>query len=89
MQTAVTRRVRDGGDVLNAAECDSVEAAMRAITIDAAWQTHTDDQLGSLEVGKFADLVFLSEDPQRVDPDAIADITVSETRLAGAPVGAA
>jgi predicted amidohydrolase YtcJ len=88
VQTAVTRRVRDGGQVLNPEECDTVEAAMRAITIDAAWQTHTDDQLGSLEVGKFADLVFLSDDPQRVDPDAIADIIVTQTRLAGAPVGA-
>jgi predicted amidohydrolase YtcJ len=86
VQTAVTRRVRDGGDVLNPEERDTVEAALRAITIDAAWQTHTDDQLGSLEVGKFADLVFLSDDPQRVDPDAIADITVTQTRLAGAPV---
>ncbi|MFZ0040950.1 MAG: amidohydrolase [Solirubrobacteraceae bacterium] len=85
VQTAVTRRVRDGGEVLNAAECDSVETAMRAITIDAAWQTHTDDQVGSLKVGKFADLVFLSEDPQRVDPEAIADIAVLQTRLAGAP----
>jgi predicted amidohydrolase YtcJ len=89
VQTAVTRRVRDGGEVLGPEECDTVAAAMRAITIDAAWQTHTDDQLGSLEVGKFADLVFLSDDPQRVDPDAIADIIVTQTRLAGAPVAAA
>ena len=89
VQTAVTRRVRDGGEVLNPEECDTVKEAMRAITIDAAWQTHTDDQLGSLEVGKLADLVFLSDDPQRVDPDAIAEIIVTQTRLAGAPVAAA
>ena len=66
----------------------TLRADTAAITIDAAWQTHTDDQLGSLEVGKFADLVFLSDDPQRVNPDAIADIIVTQTRLAGAPVTA-
>lgn len=83
VQTAVTRRMRDGGEVLNPAECDQVALAMRAVTVDAAWQTHSDDVLGSLEVGKYADLVFLSGDPQAVDPEAIADIQVLETRLAG------
>jgi predicted amidohydrolase YtcJ len=83
VQTAVTRRMRDGGEVLNAAECDTVERAMRAVTIDAAWQTHSDDVLGSLEVGKYADLVVLSADPQAVDPEAIAAIEVVQTRLGG------
>ena len=83
VQTAVTRKMFDGGEVLNAAECVDVATALRGVTIDAAWQTHTDTQLGSLEVGKYADLAILSDDPHRVDPDEIASITVSETRLAG------
>ena len=86
VQTAVTRKMFDGGDVLNEAECIDVETALRGVTIDAAWQTHTDDRLGSLRVGKYADLAILSEDPRRVDHDEIAGITVLETRLAGVTV---
>jgi hypothetical protein len=42
--------------------------------------------LGSLRVGKYADLAILSEDPRQVDNDEIASITVLETRLAGETV---
>ena len=83
VQTAVTRVMRDGGEVLNAEECDSVEAALRAVTIDAAWQTHSDDVIGSIEVGKYADLVVLDADPQLVDPHTIGAIGVVATYLAG------
>lgn len=85
VQTAVTRKVRDGGAVLNADECVSVEAALRAVTIDAAWQIHADDRIGSLEIGKFADIVILDADPMEVDPDEIANIGVAQTLLAGHP----
>lgn len=85
VQTAVTRVMRDGGEVLNPDERISVEQALRAVTIDAAWQTHTDDEIGSLEVGKRADLVLLAADPQQVAPDDIAAIEVLGTRLAGHP----
>lgn len=85
VQTAVTRRVRDGGGVLNGDECISVDEAMRAVTIDAAWQIHADDSVGSLEMGKWADLVVLAEDPAVVDPDGIADIVIEQTLLGGRP----
>jgi len=83
VQTAVTRVMRDGGEVLNPAECDEVGAAMRAITIDAAWQVHADDVSGTIEVGKYADLVVLGADPQRVPADEIAGVGVLATYLAG------
>lgn len=83
VQTAVTRRMREGGAVLNPEECDTVELAMRAITIDAAWQTHSDDIIGSLEVGKYADLVVLDADPLSVAPDTIGSIGVVTTYLQG------
>lgn len=85
VQTAVTRELRAGG-TLNPAESITVEEAMRAITIDAAWQTNSEDHVGSPEVGKYADLVILSADPQKVAPHEIADITVRTTRLAGRAV---
>jgi len=39
------------------------ERALRAMTIDAAWQSRLDQDRGSLEVGKLADFVVLSENP--------------------------
>ena len=43
-----------------------------------------DDVLGSLTPGKYADFVVLSANPQAVDPAAIAEIGVCQTRVAGA-----
>ncbi|MEO6122551.1 MAG: amidohydrolase [Ilumatobacteraceae bacterium] len=83
VEDAVNRIMAEGGGVLNPAECIPVEAALRAVTLDAAWQCRADDITGSLEVGKYADLVLLEDDPTTVDPTTIANITVSETRLAG------
>ena len=83
VEDAVTRRMADGGEVLNPDERLGIEAALRAVTIDAAWQCGADAVTGSLEIGKYADLVVLEDDPWAVDPGAIASIGVSETRLAG------
>ena len=61
----------------------SVEAAIRSVTHNAAWACHSEDEIGSLETGKLADLVVLEEDPRAVEPTAIADIQVSETWMDG------
>ena len=53
------------------------------MTIDAARQLGQGDRLGSLETGKEADFTILESDPYKVSPDAIADIKVSETWVAG------
>ena len=63
-----------------------VEAALRAMTIDAAWQCHSDHEVGSLEVGKFADFVVLAEDPLAVEPERLAQIQVLETWVGGRQV---
>ncbi|WP_047237426.1 amidohydrolase [Chromobacterium subtsugae] len=71
---------------LNPAECLSREQALRAVTLDAAWQCHMDHLVGSLEPGKLADLVILDQNPL---DDAVTDlrgITVCQTWLNGAPV---
>ena len=57
-----------------------------AQTIDAAWQLFSDDIIGSLEVGKYADLVVLSADPRTMPPEQIADLDVRATYLAGRQV---
>ncbi|MGA8329350.1 MAG: amidohydrolase [Mycobacterium sp.] len=85
ISVAVTRTA-PSGRVLGPEERLTVEQAIRAQTIDAAWQLFADDIVGSLEVGKYADLVVLSADPRSVPPEAIADLDVRATFLAGRQV---
>ena len=79
-------RVAPSGRVLAPEERLTVEQAIRAQTIDAAWQLFSDDVIGSLEVGKYADMVVLSADPRTVPPARIADLDVRATFLAGRQV---
>ena len=44
----------------------TIHEAMKAVTIDAAWQLHKDDCLGSLKEGKKADLIIVSDNPYQV-----------------------
>lgn len=53
--------------------------ALRAITIDAAWQNFEEDIKGSIEPGKFADFTILEEDPLTIEPEKIKDIKVMKT----------
>ena len=46
--------------------CVTIHEAMKAVTIDAAWQLHKDDCLGSLREGKKADLIIVSDNPYKV-----------------------
>ncbi|MBF0507718.1 MAG: amidohydrolase [Deltaproteobacteria bacterium] len=61
----------------------SVDEAIRAVTLDAAYQLFSDDKLGSLEVGKLADFVVLEKNPRTTDPNDIINIKVLETYLSG------
>ena len=84
IHNAVTRDLwREPGTTLTPSERVPVEAAIRAMTADAAWQCHSDHEIGTLEPGKLADLVVLAEDPRSVDPHALADIEVLETWMDG------
>ena len=80
---AVTRVMRDGGEVLAPDERIGIEQGLRSMTIDAAWQIRMDHAIGSLEVGKYADLVVLEEDPLAVDPLHLEHIAVRETWVEG------
>lgn len=82
MKTAVTRLTR-AGDQLGAAEAISTEQALRAVTIDAAWQLFADGDIGSIETGKFADFVILDRNPLNVAGDELAGIEVLDTWLGG------
>jgi hypothetical protein len=83
IENAVTRAMWRSDEKLSPDECVSVEAALRAATLDAAWQCHSDHEIGSLEVGKLADFVVLDADPREVDPATIRQIDVLETWVNG------
>lgn len=75
---AVNRRTKTGR-LLGADECIPVWEALKAVTINAAWQYFEEDTKGSLRPGKRADLVILDQDPLRVEPEMIGQIQVLET----------
>lgn len=79
---AVNRRT-SSGRVLGASECISVEDALRAITLGAAFTLGLDDRIGSIEVRKFADFCVLDDDPLATDPAALKDLRVAGTVLGG------
>ena len=61
----------------------TIEEALRALTLDAAFAQGTDDRVGSIEVGKDADLVILAADPTAVAPKELADIDIVATIVDG------
>jgi predicted amidohydrolase YtcJ len=78
MWTAVNRISR-GGVVIGPDQRVTPLEALKAITIDAAYQYFEETSKGSIEVGKLADLVVLDRNPLTVAPMAIKDIKVVET----------
>ena len=56
---------------------------LRMMTIEAAYMLHQDDELGTLEPGKLADLVVLSEDPLHVSVESLTHIEVTLTMVDG------
>lgn len=83
LRTAVTRIPRFSDQPLNTSQLMSIDNALEAITIDAAWQMHAEDQIGSIEVGKQADFTVLSADPYKVAPAQWNSIKPTATWLGG------
>ena len=83
-RTAATRLTRHG-DTVGPGQAVTVEAAIRAVTLDAAWQLGLDGEIGSLEVGKRADFTVLDADPFAVAPSDLDRIEVRGTWLDGRP----
>ena len=76
-------RVTSSGRVLGADERIPVEDALRAITLGAAYTLKLDHEIGSIEVGKFADFAVLEDDPTDIPPEALKDVRVRGTVLGG------
>ena len=84
IQKGVTRHVPGQPDTLHwPAERVTVEQMIEATTLNEAYQLLCDDRLGSITVGKEADLVVLAEDITACDPEQIADTKVLRTMVCG------
>jgi len=73
----------DGKWLRNANERISLKDAIEAYTINGAHQLFREAEIGSLEKGKMADFIILTDDPFRTDPAALYKIKVKETFIAG------
>ena len=69
----------------NPSERITVRQALRMATYNGAWTTFDEKDRGSLEAGKVADMVILSDNPYAVDSDHLDTIKVEQLILSGRP----
>lgn len=72
--------------VLNPNQKVSINDALKAVTIDAAYQLKMDDKVGSVQAGKYADFAIVNQNPMKTDAYKIRDIEVNETWVNGQQV---
>lgn len=85
----ITRTDGETGTRLGSAECVTREQALRIYTENGAYLMSMEDRLGSLEAGKYADLLVLSDDYLGVPEEKIRDIRPLLTMAGGRVVHAA
>jgi predicted amidohydrolase YtcJ len=83
--SAAVNRLTINGNQTGELERVSVDAGLRAITINAAWIMGYEDQIGSIRAGKKADFTILEADPYKVNPKRIKDIKIWGTVFEGTP----
>ncbi|REJ76772.1 MAG: amidohydrolase [Acidobacteria bacterium] len=85
LEAALTRRGRSGR-VYAPDEALGLQEALRAMTWAGAWLLFEEDAFGTLEEGKVADLVVLSEDLRQVPPEELDRVVAEHTFVDGVPV---
>jgi hypothetical protein len=88
IETAVTRLSATGEDypVLLPEERIDLQSAIAAFTINAAFLNKHDDETGSIEVGKLADLIVLDRNLFQIEPAGISETKILLTLFGGEPV---
>ena len=64
-------------------QCITVEQAVQAFTTGAAYANYEENEKGTIEVGKFADLIVLSDDIFSMNKDDLAKAKVEKTIIGG------
>ena len=82
IQTAVERKTLTG-NVLGDGEQITVIDAIKALTINAAWQINMENKIGSLEKGKYADFIVLDKNPLITETAKLSTIKCLKTYING------
>jgi len=89
MWSLVTRKALDpSGSICEppgwlAAGALKIEEVLPIMTINSAYALNSDNEVGSLETGKLADMIILSDNPLAVAPDTLKDLKVLMTMIDG------
>ncbi|MGK0261157.1 MAG: putative amidohydrolase YtcJ, partial [Candidatus Azotimanducaceae bacterium] len=79
---AITRKGMSG-EVYGASEAITMQEAIRAYTELGAYLNFDETKKGTLEAGKLADMIVLSDDLLTINPDKIMGVTVEQTYIHG------
>src|SRR6185436_8143118 len=82
LQSSVTRTDMNG-NVWGANQKVTVEEAIKIGTINGAYASYEENNKGSLEAGKLADLVVLGRNPFKEDPSSLVGIPIERTMAGG------
>lgn len=82
VEIAVTRMAKSG-EVIGDDQAIAVYDALKAVTINAAWQLNMDKKIGSISKGKYADFVILSRNPLKTPLSEISKIEITGVYLNG------
>lgn len=80
---SAVNRINSNGDVLAPEEKVSLFTATKAVTIEAARSIRMENEIGTISAGKKADFVILEENPFKVNPTKIKDISIYSTVFEG------
>lgn len=86
VETAINRSPFKTDQTIGENEKLSPFEALRAVTYNSAWQLNEEQRIGSIEIGKYADFVILSNNPLDIEPDKYQNIEIIETWLSGKKV---
>ena len=69
-------RITVGGNLVGPKQRISVEEALHAVTLGAAYSLRMEEKVGSITPGKLANFTILAENPLKVSPQKIGDISI-------------
>jgi predicted amidohydrolase YtcJ len=80
---AAVNRVTSGGTELGPEQRIDVDNALRGYTANAAYLSFEEKKKGTLETGKFGDVVVLDRDPLAIEPTQLNRVNVKMTIIGG------
>ncbi|CAM1354292.1 amidohydrolase [Tenacibaculum halocynthiae] len=82
IQTAIERKTKEG-NIIGINERINLLEAIKTLTINAAFQIHKEDKIGSLEKGKYADFIIVNKNPYTLKTNEIGEIKCIKTFING------